>query len=379
MAEIRFFRAKDEQELLAALAAKTPNFDLDRRDFGRAWHDDDHRQPLPGEPPGPPLAGGSWETARALVETYAFADPAMVRAVFDPEAPLVGRNMLLELRLPPLRFYVGVRIVAVRDETRRRDGRDARVWGWDYVTLEGHVEAGRRAFEVWKWLDTGEVEFRTYAHARPALENPVLRLGFFVFGRHRRAEFGRTACERMARLTGARVSPGGRAVQGGSMDGSRLTGIYLEDHHALLVGSEELVKRMLGTAKDGDVRAFLTELLPELRSDRTAVERLLERLGREPSRTKDAAAWLGEKAGRLKPNGNARGYSPLTRLVELEGLEIVLTGNRALWRSLERAGPKDWREDARTRAASSDERVRAAGELRLVAAEVALAGGDRRL
>jgi uncharacterized protein (UPF0548 family) len=379
MADVRLSRPKDERQALAALTTKAPNFDLQALDPGGGWHDDDHRQRLPTETPGPPLAGGSWETARELVEAYAFTDPGMVRAVFDRDAPLDGRNMLLELRFAGLRIYVGVRVAAVRDETRSVAGREARVWGWDYVTLEGHFEAGRRAFEVWKWLDTGEVEFRTYARARPALTNPVLRLGFFVFGGHRRAEFGRTACERMARLTAAGVSASAARLQGGEMDSSRLTGIYLEDHHAILIGSEELVKRMIGATKDGEVRAFLAELLPELRSDREAVERLLGQLGRAPSRVKSAAAWLGEKAGRLKFNGNPRGYSPLTRLVELEGLELALTGNRALWRSLEHAAPTDWREDARTRGARADERVGRVEQLRVVAAEVALAGRDRRL
>jgi uncharacterized protein (UPF0548 family) len=378
MAEIRLRPAADERRALARLASLRPTFDP-ADSAGRGWHDDDYRQPLPSEPPGPPTAGGSWETARTLVAEYAFADPTRVRAVFDPDAPLDGRDMLLELRFAGLRILVGVRGVAVRDETRRVDGREARVWGWDYVTLEGHVEAGRRAFEVWKWTDTGEIEFRTYARARPALENPVLRLGFLLFGRHRRAEFGRTACRRMARLTAARVSPRRPWQQPGDMGRDRLTGIYLQDHQALLVGACELVKRMLGATKDDEVRAFLSNLLPELDDDRRAVERRLERLGRQPSRLKTGAAWLGEKAGRLKPNGNARGYSPLTRLVELEGLALVLTGNRALWRALERAGAEEERADAGRRAGRVQERIARAEDLHLVAADVALAGGGRRL
>ena len=32
-------------------------------------------------------------------------------------------------------------------------------YGWYYDTLEGHFEQGRMHYEVWKWLDTGEVEF----------------------------------------------------------------------------------------------------------------------------------------------------------------------------------------------------------------------------
>ena len=36
------------------------------------------------------------------------------------------------------------------------------------------------------------------------------------------------------------------------------------------------------------------------------------------SRAKDGAAWVAEKLGRLKTNGQLTGYSPLSRLVELE-------------------------------------------------------------
>ena len=379
MADVRLLRAANEQLLLGGLAARSPNFDVQGIESGQGWHDDDFRQPLVAEPPGPPLPDGSWEAARELVEAYAFADPATVRAVFDRDAPLEGRNMLLDLRFAGLHLYVGVRVADVRDERRRVDGREARVWGWDYVTLDGHLEAGRRAFEVWKWLETGAVEFRTFARARPALENPVLRLGFHLFGRQRRAEFGRTACARMARLTAARVSPGGTRQQGGGMDAGRLTAIYLEDHHALLVGAEQLTGRILGETRDDELRSFLTGLLPELVDDREAVERHLDTLGRGPSRLKDTGAWLGEKAGRLKLNGNARGYSPLSRLVELEALSLALAGNRALWRALGHAGPEDRREDAGARASRSDERIDRAEQLRLVAADSALAAGDRRL
>src|SRR5690349_1660568 len=115
MADVRVFRAKDEPQLLAGLAAKAPNFDLSALDAGRGWHDDDFRQPLLAEPPGQPTPRGSWEAARGLVEAYAFADPAIVRAVFDSRAPLERRDMLLELRFAGLRLYVGVRVSAVRD------------------------------------------------------------------------------------------------------------------------------------------------------------------------------------------------------------------------------------------------------------------------
>jgi NADH dehydrogenase/NADH:ubiquinone oxidoreductase subunit G len=44
---------------------------------------------------------------------------------------------------------------------------------------------------------------------------------------------------------------------------------------------------------------------------------------------------VAEKLGRLKLNGRLRGYSPLSRLLELEGLLIGITGKIALWKTLE--------------------------------------------
>ena len=44
-----------------------------------------------------------------------------------------------------------------------------------------------------------------------------------------------------------------------------------------------------------------------------------------------AAGWTGEKVGRLKPNAQLRGYSPLSPLVELEGLLIGIQGKLAMW------------------------------------------------
>ncbi|MGI8758504.1 MAG: DUF1990 family protein [Acidimicrobiales bacterium] len=192
---------------LDQLHDKGLNFELDERhDFTpeRGWRVDDYCQPLPPEPPGPPLAGGSWEVARRLLRDYEFADPSIVRAVYHPDQPLEERDMLLEVRVWGLRFRFGVRVGGVLDETRRIDGREVRVWGWNYRTLQGHLEMGQMDYEVWKWLDTGAVEFRACRFSRHAhTGNPVVRLGLRLFGRYHQVRFAHRACARMARLTAA--------------------------------------------------------------------------------------------------------------------------------------------------------------------------------
>jgi hypothetical protein len=60
----------------------------------------------------------------------------------------------------------------------------------------------------------------------------------------------------------------------------------------------------------------------------------MDRLGVGPDRVKVAGGFLAEKAGRLKLNGRLRGYSPLSRVIELEGLMLGVTGKLACWRAL---------------------------------------------
>jgi hypothetical protein len=42
-------------------------------------------------------------------------------------------------------------------------------------------------------------------------------------------------------------------------------------------------------------------------------------------------ALVAERVGRLKPNGQLRGYSPLSRFLELESLALGLDGKKLLW------------------------------------------------
>ena len=57
-------------------------------------------------------------------------------------------------------------------------------------------------------------------------------------------------------------------------------------------------------------------------------------LGIGSDRVKVAAAWSAEKLGRLKPNGRLLSYSPLSRLVRLEGLTLGVRGKLAMWESM---------------------------------------------
>ena len=118
---------------------------------------------------------------------------------------------------------------------------------------------------------------------------------------------------------------------------SDLLAIYLNDHLAGATVGSELSRRALGSNRGTPLGVFLEGLHREIEEDRRSVLLVMSRLGVRPDRVKKAVAWLGERAGRLKPNGQLRGYSPLSRLVELEGLCLGVEGKLSLWRSLEHA------------------------------------------
>ncbi len=185
---------------LAGLAARDLNFDLAALGgAGGGWQITDVCQALPAEAPGMPTEGGSWEIAQRLMRGYEFADPSIVRAYYDPVVPLQRRDMLLRLRaLGLVSLYVGVRVGDVYERTLEVGGREVHTWGWNYRTLEGHVEMGQMAWEVWKWLATGEVEFRVHAISRDAhIPNLVIRLGYRLVRGHERRLFLNSTSRRM--------------------------------------------------------------------------------------------------------------------------------------------------------------------------------------
>jgi hypothetical protein len=117
-------------------------------------------------------------------------------------------------------------------------------------------------------------------------------------------------------------------------EGEKFLAIYLQDHHAGSTGGLELAKRTRGANRENDFGTALAQLAAEINDDRRQLERLMTRLGVDPDRLKSSLAWTLEKLGRLKLNGQLTGYSPLSRLVEIEGLITGVNGKLSLWRNL---------------------------------------------
>ena len=126
-----------------------------------------------------------------------------------------------------------------------------------------------------------------------------------------------------------------------------LLGVYLNDHLAGATGGLELVRRMAASAKPGtETDAVMKRLVGEIRADRSALIAMMAALGVKIRGYKVFAAWAGEKAGRLKPNGHLLSRSPLSNLEETEMLRLGVEGKAAGWRTLQVVAQRDHRLDA---------------------------------
>jgi hypothetical protein len=106
-----------------------------------------------------------------------------------------------------------------------------------------------------------------------------------------------------------------------------LLAIYLNDHLAGATLGVELARRLRGSTEDDpEFGPALSEVCAEIEDDRETLKAAMDRLGVGQSKLKPLAAALGERLGRLKPNGRPWSYSPLSRLeaLHLEAAALAL-------------------------------------------------------
>lgn len=107
--------------------------------------------------------------------------------------------------------------------------------------------------------------------------------------------------------------------------------IHLRDQHAIARGVLSLAQRAAANQRGTSSEPELDRLVSDLHEDQRALLRAMRQVGTSPSLVKTYGAQLGERAGRLKLNGQVRGSSPLSPVVELEGLLDGLTAGHNVW------------------------------------------------
>jgi hypothetical protein len=122
---------------------------------------------------------------------------------------------------------------------------------------------------------------------------------------------------------------------------SELLPIYLNDHFAAAGGGVQLARRAAGSNEGNEFGAFLSDFAAQADADRSQLEDIMGRLEVSRDEIKTGAVWLGEKLGRLKLNGRLVEYSPLSRVIEFEGLIAGAHAKEALWRTLAALAPDE--------------------------------------
>lgn len=123
----------------------------------------------------------------------------------------------------------------------------------------------------------------------------------------------------------------------------RYLGLYLNDHLAGATAGTELAKRLAGEHKDEPGGQALAGLADDVGEDRAALLAVMATLDVPVRRYKEVLGWLGEKAGRLKLNGQVLSRSPLSKVIGLEAMLLGIEGKAALWRTLRARAAADSR------------------------------------
>jgi hypothetical protein len=140
---------------------------------------------------------------------------------------------------------------------------------------------------------------------------------------------------------------GAGTTTGTRRSGHDLLGIYPNDHLAGATGGLELARRVAGSHRGPAADGALHRLAAEVAQDRATLEDIMDVLGIPVRAYKVYAAWIGEKAARLKLNGYLLTRSPLSNLEELEMLRLGVEGKAAGWRTLRVLAETDKRLDTR--------------------------------
>lgn len=152
---------------------------------------------------------------------------------------------------------------------------------------------------------------------------------------------------------------------------------YLNDHLAGSVAALELLERLEADHAGTELQRFFSTLRADIADDQAALKGLMDRLGITASPVRRAAAWVAEKAVRVKLGLDGAG--DLRMLEATEAVAVGIEGKRSLWAALAEAsevvaelrGP-DYATLGR-RAAEQRQRIE---PVRLGAARAALARGD---
>ncbi len=160
----------------------------------------------------------------------------------------------------------------------------------------------------------------------------------------------------------------------------KLLSVYLNNHLAGAAGGVELFRRTARSHAGTNRGTELARLADEIEADGDSLRDIMRRPGVEESKPMAALGRLGERVGRLKPNGYLVRRSPLADVFELEGLRVGVAGKLAGWQVLRAVAVHDSRisrEELETLLERAEDQAERLYKIHLQMTEEQLAEGER--
>jgi len=154
-------------------------------------------------------------------------------------------------------------------------------------------------------------------------------------------------------------------------------GIYLQNHEAAAQASADLFRRTAVNQRTKPYGDELHTLTVDVKEDLKKLRFIMWQAGVRPNPVLGLTLRLGERAGRLKPNGQLLRRAPLSDLIEIEGLLDAVSIKRAAWQALAAVPPSSDLDqaDIEDLIARADHQIARLGPIHsLVAAKVLTTG-----
>ncbi|MDQ4133877.1 MAG: hypothetical protein M3179_11890 [Actinomycetota bacterium] len=118
---------------------------------------------------------------------------------------------------------------------------------------------------------------------------------------------------------------------------------YLNDHLSGATAAVDLAEKSASQNEGTPFGTFMADLKTAIDEDRGVLVTVMERLDIDTATVKQATGRLFEKVSRLRLHDAVTGDPVLSRLMELEALDMGVTGKLALWRTLQEVAATDTR------------------------------------
>ncbi|HEU4544871.1 MAG TPA: hypothetical protein VFR88_01125 [Microlunatus sp.] len=116
--------------------------------------------------------------------------------------------------------------------------------------------------------------------------------------------------------------------------------IYLQNHEAAARAGVDLCRRAAHNQREQAHGPVLADLCGQIVDDRRRLLAIMTSLQVPPNPLLGVVLQVGERVGRLKPNGRVLRRAPLSDLIEIEALIDAVSAKRAGWHGLAAASPR---------------------------------------